>query len=105
MTFNNFFHKHNLKSIATSIIKIQQVFSSIGVNNVDIFLQDGPFTRDIGTFTLRSSKGAHWVVYTNENNFDRYGCSPSQKLSKIDIKNEMDIVYIQNTEYKEWQVK
>ena len=43
ITFNDFIQKHNLKNKATSNIKIQQVLNSNGLNNVGIYLRDGPF--------------------------------------------------------------
>ena len=43
MTFSDCVHKHNLKKKATSNIKIQQVLSSPGSDNVDIYLSDGLF--------------------------------------------------------------
>ena len=51
-TFNEFIKKHNLKNKATSNIKIQQVLISIGLNNVNIYLRDGPFSSDIGIVNL-----------------------------------------------------
>ena len=33
------------------------------LDNVDIYLRDGPFSSDIGIVNLRSSKGTHWVAY------------------------------------------
>ena len=47
MTFNDFVRKHNLKNKATSNIKIQQVLSSLGLNDVGNYLRDGPFQRII----------------------------------------------------------
>ena len=86
MSFKEFIKKHNLKNKATSNIKIQQVLNSIGLNNVAIYLRDGPFESDIGIVNLHPSKGSHWVFYVNENYFDSYGCSPPNKLCKYIIK-------------------
>ena len=61
MTFNEFVKKHNLKNKATSNIKNQQVLNSIGLNNVNIYLRDGPFSSDIGIVNLHQSQGTHWV--------------------------------------------
>ena len=66
MTFNGFAHKYNLKSKAASNIKIQQVLSSLSLNDVGIFLRDGPFSCDIATVTLHPSKGTSLVSYRNE---------------------------------------
>ena len=40
MTFNDFVQKYNLKNKATSIIKIQKVLSSMGLNDERIYLRD-----------------------------------------------------------------
>ena len=79
ITFNDFIKKHNLKNKAISNIKIQQVLNSIGLNNVGIYLRDGPFSSDIGIVNLHPLKGTHWVCYINENYFDSYGCAPPKK--------------------------
>ena len=55
------------KNKATSNIKSYQVLCSIGLNNVGIYLRDGPFESDIRIVNLHPSKGTHWVVYINEN--------------------------------------
>ena len=86
LTFNDIIKKYKLKNKATSNIKIQQVPNSIGLNNVGIYLRDGPFSTDIGIVNLHPSKGSHWVFYINENYFDSYGCVPPKKLSKFIIK-------------------
>ena len=83
---NDFVHKHNLKNKATSNIKIQQVLNSIGLDNVNIYLRDEPFSSDIGIVNLHPSKGTHWVCYINENYFDSYGFVCPEKLSKFIIK-------------------
>ena len=97
MTFNDFVRKHELKNKATSNIKIQQVLSNLGLNDVGIFLRDGPFESDIGIVNLHLSKGSHWVVYINENYYDSYGCVPPKKLSKFIIKRYGHCLY---SEYK-----
>ena len=86
ITFNDFIEKFILKNKATSNIKIQQVLTSIGLNNVGIYLRDGLFESDIGIVNLHPSKGTHWVCCINENYFDNYGCLCPRKLSKFFIK-------------------
>ena len=86
ITFNDFVHEHKLKNKATSNIKIEQILSSLPLNNVGIYLRDGLFKSDIGIVNLHPSKGTYWVCYKNENYFDGYGCSPPKKLSKFIIK-------------------
>ena len=82
-----------MKNKATSNIKIQKVLTSIGLDNVNIYLRDGPFLSDIGIVNLHPSKGSHWVCYINENSFDNYGCSPPKKLSKFIIKQNGFCLY------------
>ena len=93
MTFNDFIKKYNLRNKATSNIKIQQVLDSIGLDNVKIYLRDGPFKSDIGIVNLHPSKGTHWVTYINENYFDSYGCVSPKKPSKFIIKRNGYCLY------------
>ena len=67
------------------------------MNDVGIYLRDGPFKSDIGIVNLHPSKGTQWVCYINENFFDSYGCSPPKKLSKFNIKRNRRCLY---SEYK-----
>ena len=55
-SFHGFVHTYNLKIKATSSIKIQQVVSSFGLDVVDIYLRDAPFSKDIGIVNLHPSK-------------------------------------------------
>ena len=97
MTFNEFIKKYNLKNKATSNIKIQQVLSSLSLNDVGIYLRDGPFESNVCIVNLHQSKGTHWVSYLKENYFDSYGCAPPKKLSKFIIKRNG---FCLNSEYK-----
>ena len=91
--FNDFIKKHNLKNKATSNIKIQQILSSLSLNDVGIYLRDGVFKSGIGIVNLHPSKGTHWVCYINEDYFDSYGCVPPKKLSKFIIKRNGHCLY------------
>ena len=93
MTFDDFIKKYKLKNKATSNIKIQQVLSSLSLNDVGIYIRDGPFKSDIGIVNLHPSKGTHWVSYLNENYFDSYGCALPKKLSKFVIKRNGYCLY------------
>ena len=93
MMFNDFVQKFKLKNKATSNIKIKQVLSSLCLNDVGIYLRDGPFSTDIGIVNLHWSRGTHWVCYINENYFDSYGCVPPEKLSKFIIKRNGYCLY------------
>ena len=93
MSFNDFIHKYNLINKATSNIKIQKVLTSIGLDNINIYLRDGPFSSDIGIVSLHPSKVTHWVCYINENYFYSYGCGCPKKLSKFIIKRNGYCLY------------
>ena len=93
ITFNDFVKKFNLKNKATSNIKIQQVLNSIGLNNIGIYLRDGPFSSDIGIVNLHPSKGTHWVCYIDENYFDSYGVVCPKNLSQFIIKRNGCCLY------------
>ena len=86
LTFNEFIKKHNLRNKPTSNIKIQQVLSSLSLNDVGIYLRDGSFGSRFGIVNLHPSKGTHWICYINENYFDSYGVVCPKKLSKFIIK-------------------
>ena len=93
MTFNDFIKKYKVKNKATSNIKIQQVLDSIGLDNVNIYLRDGPFKSEIGIVNLHPFEGTHWVCYINENYFDSYGIVCPKKLSKSIIKRNGYCLY------------
>ena len=95
-TFKYFVRKHNLKNKATSNVNIQQDLSYLGLNDVGIYLKDGPFLSDIGKVNLHPSKGTHWVCYKNENYFDSYGIVCPKKLSKFLIKRNGFCLYSEN---------
>ena len=92
-----FFRKYNLKNKATSNKQFQQVFSSLPLNDVAIYLGDGPFSSYLGIVILHPTKGTHWVAYNNQNYFGSYCCSPPQKLTKIIIKRNGTCL---NSDYK-----
>ena len=96
-SFIDFVIKNNSTNNATSNIKIYQVLSSIGLDNVAKYLWAGPFSSDIAIVTLHPSKGTQWVVCMNERFFDPYGCAPPQKLSRFIIKRSGFCLY---SEYK-----
>ena len=93
ITFNDFIKKFNLKNKATSNIKLQNILSSLPLNDVGIYLRDGPFKSDIGIVNLHPSKGTHWVCYIYENYFDSYGVVCPKKLSKFIIKRNGYCLY------------
>ena len=98
LKFNDFVHKYFFKNKPTSYTNFYQILSSLGLNDVGIYLRDGPFSSDIGIVIFHPSKGTHWVLYIHENHFDSYGCTPTQKPSKINIKRNGHCLYF---EYKD----
>ena len=93
MSFNDFANRYSLKNKATSNIKIRKVVTSIGLDNVNIYLRDGQFSSDIGIVNLHSSKGSNWVCYINESYFDSYGSSPPKKQTKFIMKQNGFCLY------------
>ena len=93
LSFNDIVKKVDLKKKATSSMKIQKVLTSIGLDNVNIYLRDRPFSSDIGIVNLHPSKGSHWVCYINENYFDSYGVVCPKKLSKFITKRNGYCLY------------
>ena len=86
-----------MRNKATSNIKIQEVLSSLSLDDVEIYLRDDPFKSDIGIVSLYPTKGTHWVFHLNENYFDSYDCAPPKKRSIFFIKRKG---YCLNSEYQ-----
>ena len=86
MSFIDFLHKENLKNKTRTILKIQQVLSSLSLNDVGIYLGDGPVESDVGIVNMHSSNGTHWAAYMNEVYLVCYGCPTPNKLSNFFIK-------------------
>ena len=61
ITFNDFIEKFNLKNKATSNIKIQNILSSLSLNDVGIYLRDGHFKSDIDFVNLHPSNSLGWL--------------------------------------------
>ena len=92
MTFNDFVQTFNLKNKATSNIKLQQVLSSSSLNDVGIYLRDGPFSSDVGIVNIHPSKGSLWVCFLNDIYFDSYDCVCPKRISKF-IKRQGRCLY------------
>ena len=45
-------------------------------------MRDDKFTTTAGIVSLHPTKGTHWVMYTNKNYFDSYGCPPPVNITK-----------------------
>ena len=97
MAFNDFVRKHVLKNEATSNIKIQNFLTSLTLNDVGIYLGDGPFKIGIRVVYLHPFQGTHWVLYVHECCFVIYGITTLNRLSKFIIKGKAHCFYC---EYK-----
>ena len=43
-------------------------------------MRDDKFTTTSGIVNLHPTKGTHWVMFTNQNYFDSYGCPPPTNI-------------------------
>ena len=69
----------------------------MGLNDIGIYLGDGPFSSDIGVVKLYPTRGTHWVCYINENSFLSYWVVCPKQLSKF-VKKRIGICL--HSEYK-----
>ena len=58
-------------------------------------MRDDKFNTTSGIVNLHPSVGTHWVMFTNQNYFDSYGCPP-QLIYLIILK----MVFIQNIKFR-----
>ena len=70
MSFNDFFHKYKSRNKGTSNIKNHQLLSTLSLNDIGIYLRDGPFKTRMGIVNLHPFEGTHWVLYIHECYFD-----------------------------------
>ena len=73
--------------------------SSIGLDNVDIYVRGGPLSSDFRIVNLHPKKSTHWVCYIKETYFDRYGLVCPKELYKFIIKRNR--LYL----YSEYQIQ
>ena len=97
MSFNDFVQKHKLKIKAKSNKKKEQLLSFLSLQEVGIYLRDGPFESEIGIVNIHPSKGAQWVLYKNEFFFIHMVVLLPRNYLAL-LKNEMYIVLF--SEYK-----
>ena len=74
LSFNDPIRKYSLKNRATSIIKIQQILSSLSVT--DLKLYSSPSKTDRKIVSLHPFWCSQWVLYFHECSFDSYGIPP-----------------------------
>ena len=98
MSGKDFLHKHKLKK-ATSNIKKQKVFSSIGLTNIGMYLRDGPFSNDVGIVEMQSTKWNALGCIIKRIFFIQVIVQRQTNNLKLSL-NEMDIVYFTNTKFE-----
>ena len=85
-SFKDFIPFYGLKNKGRSNMKIQNIFSSLHLIDLEISLRDGPLKTNIGIVNLHPFRGLHWVIYVHESYFASYGITTPNKLSKFIVK-------------------
>ena len=80
LSFKEFVNKYGLKNEATSNVEIKEILKLMNTS-CGIYMRDDKFITTSGIVNLHPTKGTHWVMFTNQNYFDSYGCPPP--LNKI----------------------
>ena len=75
LSFKDFVEKYGIKNEATSNVKIKEILNELNIP-CGIYMRDDKFNTTSGIVNLHPSVGTHWVMFTNQNYFDSYGCPP-----------------------------
>ena len=94
LSFKEFVNKYGLKNEATSNVEIKVILKLMNTF-CGIYMRDDKFTTTSGIVNLHPTKGTHWVMFTNQNYFDSYGCPPPLNITK----------QINNGIYSEYQIQ
>ena len=94
LSFKEFVNKYGLKNEATSNVEIKEILKLMNTS-CGIYMRDDKFTTTSGIVNLHPTKGTHWVMFTNQNYFDSYGCPPPLNITK----------QINNGIYSEYQIQ
>ena len=81
LSFKKIGNKYGLKNEATSNIEIKEILKLMNTS-CRIYMRDDKFITTSGIVTLHPTKGTHWVMFTNQNYFDSYGCQPPLNITK-----------------------
>ena len=100
LSFKKFVEKYGLKNEATSNVKMKEILDTLCASGkltipAGIYMRDDKFTTDSGIVNLHPTKGTHWVMFTNQNYFDSYGCPPPTNI----------LNHINNGIYSEYQIQ
>ena len=81
LSFKEFVNKYGLKNEATSNVEIKEILKLMNTS-CGIYMRDDKFITTSGIINLHPTKGTHWVMFTNQNYFDSYGCPPPLNITK-----------------------
>ena len=81
LSFKEFVNKYGLKNEAPSNVEIKEILKLMNTS-CGIYMRDDKFTTTSGIVNLHPTKGTHWVMFTNQNYFDSYGCPPPLNITK-----------------------
>ena len=100
LSFKEFVEKYGLKNEATSNVKIKEIPNRLRASGelkilCGIYMRDDKFTTTSGIVNLHPSVGTHWVLYTNQNYFELYGCPPPTNI----------LNHINNGIYSEYKIQ
>ena len=79
LSFKEFVEKYGLKNEATSNVKIKEIPNELNIP-CGIYMRDDKFNTTSCIVNLHPTKGTHWVMFTNQNYFDSYGCPPPTNI-------------------------
>ena len=91
LSFKEFVNKYGLKNEATSNVEIKEILKLMNTS-CGIYMRDDKFITTSGIVNLHPTKRTHWVMFTNQNYFDSYGCPPPLNITK-QINNGIDSEY------------
>ena len=81
LSFKEFHNKYGLKKEATSNVEIKEILKLMNTS-CGIYMRDDKFITTSGIVNLHPTEGTHWVMFTNQNYFDSYGCPPPLNITK-----------------------
>ena len=81
LSFKEFVNKYGFKNEATSNVEIKEILKLMNTS-CGIYMRDDKFITTSGIVNLHPTEGTHWVMFTNQNYFDSYGCPPPLNITK-----------------------
>ena len=94
LSFKEFVNKYGIKNEATSNVEIKEILKLMNTS-CGIYMRDDKFNTTSGIVNLHPTRGTHWVMFTNQNYFDSYGCPPPLNIT----------TQINNGIYSEYQIQ